>query len=137
MDGQPECKFHSQRRCAIAVSVILSGLAASHLTGHWGRLTGLGDQFAISEETAWYSHEAAKFAGQPGFPARAIVASFGQAAVYEFHNGPTRRVLMDGRLEVCTRETFEFYEAILLKMGQGDPAWQNLLGFLMHKGGCQ
>lgn len=134
MDGQPECKFHSQRRCAIAVSVILSGLAASHLTGHWGRLTGLGDQFAISEETAWYSHEAAKFAGQPGFPARAIVASFGQAAVYEFHNGPTHRVLMDGRLEVCTRETFEFYEAILLKMGQGDPAWQNLPGVLDAQG---
>ena len=134
MDGQPECKFHSQRRCAIAVSVILSGLVASHLTGHWGRLTGLGDQFTISEETAWYSHEAAKFAGQPGFPARAIVTSFGQAAAYEFHNGPTHRVLMDGRLEVCTRETFEFYEAILLKMGQGDPAWQNLPGVLDAQG---
>lgn len=134
MDGQPECKFYSQRRCAIAVSVILSGLAASHLTGHWGRLTGLGDQFSIGEETAWYSHEAAKFAGQPGFPARAIVASFGQAAVYEFHNGPTHRVLMDGRLEVCTRETFELYEAILQKMEQGDPDWQNLPGVIDAQG---
>ena len=41
---------------------------------------------------------------------------------------------MDGRLEVCTRETFEFYEAILLKMGQGDPAWQNLPGVLDAQG---
>ena len=117
-----------QRRCSIALSVVLFGLAASHFSGHWGRLTGLGDHFGLGETTAWYSHDAAKFAGQPGFPDRAIVASFGQAAVYEFHNGPTRRVMMDGRLEVCTRETFEAYESILRKMAQGDPVWQQLPG---------
>jgi hypothetical protein len=117
-----------QRRCAIALSVILFGLATSHFSGHWGRLTGLGDRFGLGEATAWYSHGAAKFAGQPGFPDRAIIASFGQAAVYEFHNAPTRRVLMDGRLEVCTRETFELYESILSRMSQGDPGWQQLPG---------
>lgn len=117
-----------QRRHAIVLAVVLFGLAASHFSGHWGRLTGLGDRFGLGEITAWYSHDAAKFAGQPGFPDRAIVASFGQAAVYEFHNGPTRRVLMDGRLEVCTRQTFEVYESILRKMAQGDPEWQQLPG---------
>jgi hypothetical protein len=118
----------NRRRRSIALSVVLFGLAASHFSGHWGRLTGLGDRFGLREATAWHSHDAAKFAGQPGFPDRAIVASFGQAAVYEFHNGPARRVLMDGRLEVCTRETFELYESILRAMAQGDPAWQQLPG---------
>ena len=35
---------------------------------------------------------------------------------------------MDGRLEVCTRETFELYESILSRMSQGDPGWQQLPG---------
>lgn len=117
-----------RRRLPIAISVVLFSLAASHFSGHWGRLTGLGDRFGLGESAAWYSHTAAKFAGQPGFPERAVIASFGQAAVYEFHNAPARRVLMDGRLEVCSRQTFELYEDILRKMAQGDSTWQQQLG---------
>ncbi|NQV23434.1 MAG: hypothetical protein HQ518_03610, partial [Rhodopirellula sp.] len=116
------------RRLSVAMSAVLIGLAASHFSGHWGRLTGLGDRFGLDEAPAWYSHSAARFAGQPGFPDRAVVASFGQAAVYEFHNAPTHQVLTDGRLEVCTRETFERYEDILRRMAQGDPSWQQQLG---------
>ena len=52
-----------------------------------------------------------------------IVANFGQAAVYEYHNGPERRMFMDGRLEVCTRQTFEQYNAILQSIAQGDSRW--------------
>lgn len=117
-----------ERRISWIVSLVLFGLAAAHLTGHWGRLTGLRDRFGVGEAPAWYAHEAAKFAGQPGFPNRAVVASFGQSAVYEFHNAPDHRVLMDGRLEVCTRETFELYEAVLSRMAMRDPSWQQLLG---------
>jgi hypothetical protein len=116
------------RRISWIMSLVLLGLAAAHLTGHWGRLTGLRDRFGVGEAPAWYAHEASKFAGQPGFPNRAIVASFGQSAVYEFHNAPGHRVLMDGRLEVCTRETFELYEAVLSRMAMRDPAWQQLIG---------
>lgn len=117
-----------ERRISWTMSLVLFGLAAAHLTGHWGRLTGLRDRFGVGEAPAWYAHEASKFAGQPGFPNRAVVASFGQSAVYEFHNAPDQRVLMDGRLEVCTRETFELYEGILERMAMRDPAWQQLLG---------
>jgi hypothetical protein len=122
------------RRRSVALAIVLFGLAASHLSGHWGRLTGLGDRFGLGETTAWYCHGAAKFAGQPGFPDRAVIASFGQAAVYEFYNGPSRRVMMDGRLEVCSRQTFEAYEGILRKMAQGDPSWQQDLGPLDSQG---
>lgn len=124
----------SRRRWTLALTVALFGLAISHFSGHWGRLTGLGDRFGLGEATAWYSHGAAQFAGQSGFPDRAIVANFGQAAVYEFHNGPVRRVLMDGRLEVCTRDTFEVYESILLMMSQGDPRWQQMPGVIDAEG---
>ena len=123
-----------RRGWTLALTVALFGLSISHFSGHWGRLTGLGDRFALGEATAWYSHGAAKFAGQPGFPDRAIVANFGQAAVYEFHNGPVRRVLMDGRLEVCTRDTFERYESILFMMSQGDPRWQQMPGIIDSAG---
>ena len=32
---------------------------------------------------------------------------------------------MDARLEVCTKETFEAYNTVLLDMAKGDPNWQN------------
>lgn len=121
-------------RRSLAISVLLFGLAASHFSGHWGWLTGLGDRFSLSKATAWYAHGAAQFAGQPGFPERAIIASFGQAAVYEFHNAPTHRVLMDGRLEVCSRETFQLYEHILSQMSQAESSWQQLQGLTDRQG---
>ena len=45
-------------------------------------------------------HEAARFAGRPGLPEHALVFHLGQAGVYVYHNGPGRKVFMDGRLEV-------------------------------------
>jgi hypothetical protein len=122
------------RQRSLALAVVLFGLAASHFSGHWGRLTGLGDRFGLGEATASYCHGSEQFATQPGFPDRAVIASFGQAAVYEFPNGPARRVMMDGRLESCTRQTFEHYEGILRKIAQGDPSWQQQLGPLDSQG---
>jgi hypothetical protein len=75
----------------------------------------------------WYIHDAARFAGQPGFPARAFVASPGSAAVFIFHNGPERKVFIDGRLEVATRRTIQDYEMILGAMYRADASWQSAL----------
>ena len=81
----------------------------------------------MGERPHWFIHDAAIFAGKPGFPRFAFVANNGQAAVYTYHNGPDRRIFMDARLEVCTLETFKEYNKILDYMAAGNPAWQQEL----------
>lgn len=96
-------------------------------TGYWHRLGGEEKRFGWGEREAWYPHQAARFAGQPQFPPRAFAAHFGVASVYSYHNGPERKVFMDGRLEVCSRETFEAYNAILRSMALLDRRWEAAL----------
>ena len=97
------------------------------VTGIWNRFAEGNKPFALGELPTWYIHDAARFAGREGFPTRAFVANIGQAAVYSYHNGPDRTVFMDGRLEVCTRRTFDLYERILDAMAAGDRSWEKLL----------
>ena len=95
------------------------------VTGAWGRSVGEGRVFGLGEVEGRFAHDAALFVAQPGFPQRAVVAHIGQAAVFTYHNGPDRKVLIDPRLEVVSRETFELYEAIGAKMAVGDTSWHH------------
>lgn len=117
----------SARLLMIEVAVMLA-LGVSHVTGHWGRWSGSFEEFGLNERTNWFAHRAALFAGQPGMPDRAFVSNIGQAGVFIFHNSPQRLVFMDGRLEVCSRRTFETFELALAQMAKGDPSFSNLLG---------
>lgn len=103
---------------------VVIGLIIAVFTGTLNELGDKNKPFGLGEAPRWFVHEAAKFAGQPGFPHRAFVSNNGQAAVYIYHNAPERRVFMDGRLEVCTRETFEMYNRILTAMANVRPEWQ-------------
>lgn len=108
------------------VATFLVGLIAAILSGAWTRVAETNKGFGLGEAPHWFIHDAAKFAGQPGFPRRAFVANNGQASVYTYYNAPARRVFMDARLEVCTRKTFEVYNDILGAMASANPAWQNI-----------
>lgn len=105
----------------------LAALSFAVVTGFWNRIAEQNKPFALGEAEHWYIHEAAKFAGRPGFPDRAFVANNGQAAVYVYHNAPERLVFMDARLEVITQKTFELYNALLQMMAVGDLRWQKIL----------
>lgn len=102
-------------------------LVGSVLSGHWARWGGEGKVLGLGEQEAWYAHAASKFAGQPGMPHRAFISNMGQAAVYIFHNGPERKVFFDGRLEVNSKETFQFYEQIQQQMATGGANWAYIL----------
>jgi len=93
-------------------------------SGVWHRFAGENKSFGLGERVAWYPHAAAKFTSRPDFPTFAFAANFGVASVYSYHNGPERRVFMDGRLEVCSRRTFEEFNDILERMAHGDPSWE-------------
>lgn len=109
------------------LAAVLTALCVAVVTGTWNRLAGDGNKpFGLGEARDWYIHEAAKFAGRDGMPELAIVNNFGQAAVYIYHNSPERHVFMDGRLEVCSKETFKMLFEILRWMSLGKRDWEGI-----------
>lgn len=109
------------------VGVVLALLIVAVVTGEWNRWGEKIRPFRLGEATAWFPHEAARFLGRPGYPRRIFGANFGVASVYTYHNGPEGKVFMDGRLEVCTRQTFERYNEISRYMALANPYWTELL----------
>jgi len=115
------------RKRVLAVGAFYCALILSVLTGDWNARGERNKPFGFGELTGWFAHDACRFAGQDGFPSHAFIAHIGQAAVYIYHNGPDRRVFMDGRLEVCSRQTFEQFDEIRHLMSVGDRRWEHLL----------
>ncbi|MBI3865479.1 MAG: hypothetical protein HY290_26695 [Planctomycetia bacterium] len=114
-------------RYSRGMAAVLTALIVAVVTGGWAAIAEEGKEFRLGESPHWFIHEAAEFAGQPGFPNRAFVANNGQAAVYTYHNAPQRFVFTDARLEVCSKETFQQYNKILAAMWVGDLAWEKVL----------
>jgi hypothetical protein len=111
---------------------VLAQLIVAVVSGFWAEIGESNKAFGLGEAKNWFIHDAARFAGQNGFPRRAFVAHNGQASVYSYHNAPDRLVFMDPRLEVCSRTTFERFNEILAAMNQGNPGWQQM--FLDNQG---
>ncbi len=122
--GDRQTVERSRRRWSWGLAAVLIGLTFAVVTGVWDDIGDHNKPFRLGEGRRWFIHEAAKFAGRPGFPARAFVANNGQAAVFAYHNAPAQKVFMDARLEVCSRNTFELFNSILAKMAAGDTSWQ-------------
>jgi hypothetical protein len=112
-------------RLTAAMLVAWCGLIVAVIAGPWHWLGAENKSFGLGQREAWFIHDAAKFAAKPGLPLRAFVSNIGQAAVYSYHNGPERRIFMDGRLEVCTPQTWVMYNTILQAMAVGDFRWQD------------
>jgi len=121
-DAERVAPWVSRANWAAAAALSLFGVLT--VTGHWHRAAGESKSFGFGERVAWYPHAAARFAGHPGLPRHAFASHFGVASVYTYHNGPERKVFMDGRLEVCSQRTFEQYNTILAQMAAGDSDWE-------------
>ncbi len=111
----------------LAVIGVVGLLAMSVVTGKLFLAAEDCHRFGLRERPFYYAHEACKFAGMSGLPDRALVFGFPQAAVYDFHNAPGRRVFIDGRLEVASRAAFETYVRLHLWLTQGDPRWREVV----------
>lgn len=108
------------------LAVVMAALCVMVVTGLWNQIGEKNKQFGLGEAPNWFIHDAARFAGQPGFPQLAFVANNGQAEVYIYHNGPAHKVFMDARLEVCTQQTFQVYNGVLKLMSDRDAGWMEL-----------
>jgi hypothetical protein len=107
---------------AVLIALLLGWLVAIP-TDRFFAMTGELRHFGWGERPYWYAHDAARFAGRPGMPDRALVFDVGQTGVYLYHNGPERKLYMDSRLEVPTLETFREYIRVEQWLQQGDARW--------------
>src|SRR5262249_36297883 len=114
------------------VAGVLAASILGVVTGFWNQIADKNKPFGLGEARDWFIHDAAKFAGRDGFPQRAFVANNGQAAVYIYHNAPGRRVFLDGRLEVCSLQSWLVFNKTLMQMLEGNPEWQST--FQQHGG---
>lgn len=111
----------------LAVGLGLSLMLLAVVTGEWNRQAEKIRPFRLGEAREWYPHKAAQFMQRPGYPRRVFASNFGVASVYTYHNGPEGKVFMDGRLEVCSQQTFERFNSIGQRMSRADPSWVELL----------
>ena len=107
---------------AVLIALLLGWLVAIP-TDRFFAMTGELRHFGWGERPYWYAHDAARFAGRPGMPDRALVFDVGQTGVYLYHNGPERKLYMDSRLEIPTLETFREYIRVEQWLQQGDARW--------------
>jgi tetratricopeptide (TPR) repeat protein len=107
---------------------LLAGLWIAGIASGWFfRSTGELRRFGLGESPLAYAHEAARFAGRLGMPDRALALDLRQAGVYLFHNGPARKLFIDGRLEVPSRATFETFVRLSSMLREGRPGWADAL----------
>lgn len=122
---QPRGQFSIIASRTAAVALVLMIVAV--VTGEWNRWAEKIRPFRLGEAREWFPHKAAQFMRHPGYPQRVYAANFGVASVYTYYNGPEGKVFMDGRLEVCTQQTFERFDEIGLRMTHAHPSWVELL----------
>ncbi len=111
------------RPARLMVTALVGVWCVGVVTDRYYPLVGDNIRFGLRERPWTFAHEAARFAGRPGLPDHALVFHLGQAGVYVNHNGPDRKVFMDGRLEVPSLSTFQTYVRIQDRLSRNDPRW--------------
>ena len=119
--GSRRERWGTVTRLALAGLIVLAIVAAA--TGRLPMTSGKPYALGLGEAPLTFAHEAARFAGLPGMPNRALAFNLGQTAVYLYHNSPERKPFMDPRLEVASKATFETYAWLDKAMGEDRPGW--------------
>ncbi len=94
------------------------------LSGSYYALCGENRTIGLGEESLWFPHAATRFAGKPGMPERFIAFHNGHASLYEYYNGPQRKVYTDPRLEVAGADLFEKYRNLEQHILKDQPGWE-------------
>jgi hypothetical protein len=84
-------------------------------------------RFGLQELAAENPHAEAQFLGRPDMPRRVFASDHSLASAYIFQNGPERKVYVDGRLEVSSRECWKRYFDITDRLVLHDPKAEEML----------
>ena len=101
----------------VAAMVLLVGSGGFYAWTKEGRKVGWGEQ------PLTFAHDAVKFAGTPGMPSRFLTFHNGLAGLFEYHNGPERKVYTDARLEVMGPEVYSQNKELGRAISGGKPGW--------------
>jgi tetratricopeptide (TPR) repeat protein len=96
-------------------------------SGVFFKMTGEGRVIGLGEEPVFFAHAAAKFAGEPGMPARFLSFHNGHASLFEYYHGPDRKVYTDPRLEVAGVDLFERYTMLGNRLRMDESGWETEL----------
>jgi tetratricopeptide (TPR) repeat protein len=111
-------------------AVTLGAIAAVFVlvaSGKFYAMAGEGRTIGLGEEPLWFPHQAVRFAGAPAMPARFLSFHDGYAPLYEYYNGPERKVFADARLEVMGAELYERYLELGKRIREDQPGWTRAL----------
>jgi hypothetical protein len=117
--GRPATNWVCRLVMMAVLAVCILAVASERYAG-W-----IGDprHLRLDEVPLAFAHDAARFAGQPGLPKRALVYDLAQACVYVYHNAPEGKVYMDARLETPTQRTFQRYLDIEKQLSKSGGNW--------------
>lgn len=90
-------RFMIPRVATLVVVLTLGTLVAS---GAYYEFQGEDRTVGLGERPLWFPHDAVKSASLPGMPEQFVGFHLGDAAVWEYHQGPERKIYCDARLEV-------------------------------------
>jgi tetratricopeptide (TPR) repeat protein len=94
------------------------------LSGSYYAVCGERRTVGLGEEPLWFPHAAIRFAGKSGMPDRFLAFHNGHASLYEYYNGPERKVYTDPRLEVAGADLFERYKNLERQILEDQPGWE-------------
>ncbi len=114
----------AHRVIAFVVLAAVFGLVAS---GQFYAAAGEGRTIGLGEEPLWYPHGAAKFAGRAEMPPHILTYHNGYAPLYEYYNGPERKVYADARLEVIGADMYYEYSVLCRQITSGEKGWEDAL----------
>jgi tetratricopeptide (TPR) repeat protein len=109
----------------LAAGAAVLAVAAWVGSGVFYRMTGEGRTISLGEEPLFFAHEAARFAGGPDMPERFLSFHNAHASLFEFYNGPSRKVFTDPRLEVAGVDLFQRYLELDSKLKSNTYGWQS------------
>jgi tetratricopeptide (TPR) repeat protein len=123
--GPAPTRVEMMPRLVAAVTIV--ALLAWVGSGLFYRMTGEGRTIGIGEEPLFFAHDAARFAGRPEMPPRFLSFHNGHASLFEFYNGPERKVFTDPRLEVAGAALFKEYLDLNRAIKDAEPGWHSRL----------
>jgi tetratricopeptide (TPR) repeat protein len=118
----------------LATFSALAGCLAFVATGGFYTLTAEGRTIGLGEEPRWFPHEAARLAGADDMPKRFICFHNGHAGIYEYYNGPERKVMADARLEVIGPEVYGRFLEVEGKIRSGSEGWREDMAAMENPG---
>ena len=111
----------------ILTSITLMSCLVLIMSGVWYTWMGEGRTVGLGEEPLWFPHDAVKFSGRPGMPARVVGFHNGHTPLYSFYHGPEKKIYADARLEVLGPRIYAEYGDLQRRMMRNERGWDEEL----------